>query len=156
MAAEPSAAVVAAAVASFVQAFDGWSRRRALEAGASEPRLRLLNELHCVGPRKMADLAGVLGVTPRNVTALVDGLEAEGLVARTSHPTDRRVTLVALTGGAERVEAQFATYQASLAGLFAELGKKDRRALARVLPELEARMRARVPHDSEHVQRPTN
>lgn len=36
-------------------------------------------------------------LTPRYVTAIVDDLEAEGLVRRERHPTDRRATLVVLT-----------------------------------------------------------
>jgi DNA-binding MarR family transcriptional regulator len=36
-------------------------------------------------------------VTPRNVTALVDALEAQGLVTRRPHPVDRRALLVAPT-----------------------------------------------------------
>ena len=43
------------------------------------------------------ELATRLKVTPRNVTALIDALEGTGFVRRTSHPTDRRATLVMLT-----------------------------------------------------------
>ena len=99
---------LAVATATFTGAFERWANRKAGEAGASVPRLRLLNAVHCHGPQKMADLAEALTVTPRNVTALVDGLEAEGLVRRVPHSTDRRVTLVELTCSPERVEAQFA------------------------------------------------
>jgi DNA-binding MarR family transcriptional regulator len=128
-------------VVDFVQAFDSWSRRAAVSnARESVPRLRLLYELHCNGPRKMADLADSLGVTPRNVTALVDGLEAESLVRRTSHPTDRRITLVELTGGAAAVEEQFGSFRKAIDGLLAGLSDRERRTLARVLPQLEARI----------------
>jgi DNA-binding MarR family transcriptional regulator len=128
-------------VVEFVKAFDTWSRRIAVEsARESVPRLRLLYELHCNGPRKMADLADTLGVTPRNVTALVDGLEAEALVRRTPHPTDRRVTMVEITGGAEAVEGQFASFHEAIDELLSTLTDWDRRTLARVLPMLEARI----------------
>jgi DNA-binding MarR family transcriptional regulator len=43
------------------------------------------------------ELAEALRVSPRNVTGLLDGLEATGFVARTMHPSDRRATLVTLT-----------------------------------------------------------
>src|SRR3990170_8366073 len=99
----------------FVQTFDTWSRRVAVaNARESVPRLRLLYELHCNGPRKMADLADRLGVTPRNVTALVDGLEAESLVRRAPHPTDRRITMVELTGGAMAVEEQVGSFRRAI------------------------------------------
>jgi DNA-binding MarR family transcriptional regulator len=90
----------------------------------------------------MADLAGALAVTPRNVTALVDGLEAEGMVRRVPHSTDRRVTLVELTCNSDRVAAQFGTYQASIASLFVDLSDDERRTLLRLLGALADRMRA--------------
>src|SRR5450830_1968788 len=77
--------------AAFVDEFERWTHRKAIVAGASVPRLRLLYSVHCNGPRKMADLAEELTVTPRNVTALVDALEADALVRRIPHSTDRRV-----------------------------------------------------------------
>ena len=137
-----TAEVLAVAASAFVGAFDHWSSRKAAEAGASIPRLHLLYQVHCHGPQKMADLANALAVTPRNVTALVDGLEAEGMVRRVPHTTDRRVTLVELTCNSERVAAQFGTYQASIAGLFAEMTDDERRTLLRLLGSLHERMRA--------------
>jgi DNA-binding MarR family transcriptional regulator len=127
----------------FVQTFDTWSRRAAVaNARESVPRLRLLYELHCNGPRKMADLADSLGVTPRNVTALVDGLEAESLVRRVAHPSDRRVTIVEITGGAAEVEQQFRSFREAIERLLSDLSGADRRMLERVLPELAARIHA--------------
>jgi DNA-binding MarR family transcriptional regulator len=137
-----SAEALAAAASTFAGAFDHWSSRRAAEAGASVPRLRLLYQVHCNGPQKMADLAEALAVTPRNVTALVDGLEADGLVRRIPHSTDRRVTLVELTCNSDHVAAQFGTYQASVAGLFTAMSDDERRTLLRLLGALHDRMRA--------------
>ena len=137
-----SAERLAMAAATFVDTFDRWSSRKAIEAGASVPRLRLLYEVHCNGPRKMADLADALAVTPRNVTALVDGLEADGLVRRQPHSTDRRVTMVELTCNSDRVVAQFATYQSSIADLFVTLTEDERLTLLHLLEGLRARMDA--------------
>jgi DNA-binding MarR family transcriptional regulator len=125
----------------FVDTFGRWAGRRAAEAGASVPRLRLLYSVHCHGPQKMADLADELAVTPRNVTALVDGLESEGLVRRVPHSTDRRITLVELTGGADRVAGQFAEYQTAITDLFSGLSEADRGTLIRLLSALNDRMR---------------
>lgn len=142
-AADPaSAEALAVAASTFVGTFDHWSSRKAVEAGASIPRLHLLYQVHCHGPQKMADLADALAVTPRNVTALVDGLEAEGMVRRVPHTTDRRVTLVELTCNSELVAAQFGMYQASIASLFAEMTGDERRTLLRLLGSLHDRMRA--------------
>lgn len=125
----------------FVTAFERWADRRAAEAGASAPRLKLLYSIHCHGPRKMADLASELDTTPRNVTAIVDGLEAEGLVRRVPHATDRRVTLIELTCKRDQVAEQFVNFQRSVAGLFAELGEGDRETLGRLLSTLRTKMR---------------
>lgn len=128
---------LADALVEFVKAFDTWSRRAAAtSANESVPRLRLLYELHCNGPRKMADLAQGLGVTPRAVTALVDGLEEESLVRRVAHPTDRRVTMIEITGGAAEVEEQFGALRQAIDALLSTVSEEDRRMLARVLPAL--------------------
>jgi DNA-binding MarR family transcriptional regulator len=118
----------------FVDAFGRWASRKAAEAGASVPRLRLLYSVLCHGPQKMADLAEALTVTPRNVTALVDALEGEGLV--------RRVTLVELTCSPDRVAAQFEAYQGSMERLFDGLAVDDQRTLLRLLGTLHDRMHA--------------
>jgi len=128
-------------VATFVGAFERWSVHRAAEAGASPSRMRVLQSVHCHGPRKMADLAGELGTTPRNVTAIVDGLEAEGLVKRTPHATDRRVTLVALSCNRELVAEQFGRYQSAIGELFSDMDGADRRTLLRLLAAIRSRMR---------------
>jgi len=47
-----------------------------------------------LGPRLM--------VHPTSVTNVIDRLEAQGLVARRAHPTDRRMTMVAITGPGRR------------------------------------------------------
>ena len=131
---------LAAAAAGFASAFDRWANRKAVEAGLGAQRLRLLNAVHCHGPQKMADLAEALGVTPRNVTALVDGLEAEGRIRRVPHSTDRRVTMVELTCNSAGVESQFRTFQDSVGGLFADLDEADRRTLLRLLTTLHDRI----------------
>ncbi|KJL39793.1 MarR family winged helix-turn-helix transcriptional regulator [Microbacterium trichothecenolyticum] len=103
------------------------------------------------GPRTQAELATGLGVTPRNVTTLVDGLEATGFARREPHPHDRRAVLVTLTDRGEvamramdaehtRLGAQLidglddATAQATLRGLNHVLDR-----LSRLIAEHEAR-----------------
>jgi DNA-binding MarR family transcriptional regulator len=134
---------LAEATMAFVLAFDAWVKKASMSnAGESVARLRLLNELHCRGPRKMAELADVLGVTPRNITALVDALEAEQQLRRVPHPTDRRITMVEITGGSASVEAGFAALGVAIDGLFAEVGPADRAVFGRVLSALVERIEA--------------
>jgi len=148
--AEPSSTdALAAAAAGFASGFERWANRKAIEAGLGAQRLRLLNVIHCQGPQKMADLAGALAVTPRNVTALVDGLEAEGLIRRVPHATDRRVTMVELTCSSANVESQFKAFQASIGNLFADLSEADRRTLLRLLTTLHDRMHADTGRPAE-------
>src|ERR1700730_6195758 len=58
--------------------------------------LKCIKEYGITGTQ-MHDIAGYLGVTPRNVTGLVDGLEAARLVERVADPGDRRATIVRVT-----------------------------------------------------------
>lgn len=71
--------------------------RGVAEHGLTRARAGLLWALFHDGAMTQRALAARLQVTPRNVTGLLDALEAEGLVARAAHPTDRRATLVSLT-----------------------------------------------------------
>jgi DNA-binding MarR family transcriptional regulator len=133
----PSGAELAAkSTIEFIEAFDRWNRQQAHLAGASLSRLKLVNKLHCDGPQKMVDLAESLGVTARNVTVLVDGLEAEGLVERSPHPTDRRVTIIALAGAGDSLAQEFEAYTAKVVALFEALEPTDQRRLARIMKRL--------------------
>lgn len=67
------------------------------ERGLTLARAGLIWELQRNGPVTQRTLSRMLRVTPRNVTGLVDALEADGIVARKAHPSDRRATLVSLT-----------------------------------------------------------
>jgi DNA-binding MarR family transcriptional regulator len=68
------------------------------DRGLTRARATVMARLHQVGPTNQRTLAEELRVSPRNITGLVDGLEAAGLVERAPHPGDRRATLVRLTG----------------------------------------------------------
>src|SRR5436189_2174896 len=82
----------------FSHAYRRWLRSRMEQAGGRNPtQVQLLHILHCQGPQKMTDLGQHLGVTARNVTKLVDALEAEGLVCRLDVPGDRRAFSVPLS-----------------------------------------------------------
>jgi DNA-binding MarR family transcriptional regulator len=70
---------------------------RLTEHGLTPARAEVIWLLHSGGPLTQRELSRQLKCTPRNVTGLVDALEAAGLVARRPHPTDRRATLATLT-----------------------------------------------------------
>ena len=107
------------------------------EGGLTFPRLRVLEALHCQGPAKMSSLADILGLTPRNLTALADSLEGEGLLRRVAHPTDRRVTLLELTPeGMTVAEESLTPRLQEISGLFDELDLTEQVALRALLQRL--------------------
>jgi DNA-binding MarR family transcriptional regulator len=109
-------------------ALNNWLKLGFRSRGITYARLRLLSALRLGGPRRMLDLGDELGVTARNVTGLVDGLQRDGLVERLPHPNDRRATLVRVTPAGERVAVELlAARRAALAELFAELPEADQR-----------------------------
>ena len=129
--------------AAFGPAYMKWVRSRMREPGVSYARMRLLGALHCGGPKIMSGISDELGVTRRNVTALVDGLEEEGLVRRLPHPTDRRAIVIELTDeGGRTMETQYDEHRKDVAELFVGLSEEDRRELVRLLGLLRERLRA--------------
>jgi len=132
---------LAKVVADFTLAFERWSRS-IIEADApSFPRLKLLYALHCEGSQRMGDLADALQVTPRSVTALVDGLEAQGQVRRAPDPSDRRATLIELVEGHSDVEERYRDHARAVARLFDSLDPGDREAFLRICRQVTARLR---------------
>lgn len=124
------------------RAFGRWAKSLIESEGGTPARMRLLGVLHCKGPQIMAGLGTDLGVTPRQVTNLVDALEGEGLVRRAAHPTDRRATVIEVTAQGGKAACQFwQPFHDKLAGLYRELPKKDQRELARLLDALLAVLR---------------
>ena len=116
-------------------------RRLQGRGAARAPRLSLMARLKDDGPATMRDLAARLGISPQAVTGLVDALEADGLVGRERHPTDRRKTVIRLNDHAEEQLADArAERTETLAALFKDVPKEDRAAFARVAEELLERL----------------
>lgn len=88
--------------------------------GLSGPRAHLIWELQKRGPSTQQTLARALGVTPRNVTGLVDGLVATGFVTREPHPSDRRAALVTFTEQGARTAEGFVQGRAAVADMLFE------------------------------------
>ncbi|QIN79713.1 MarR family transcriptional regulator [Rubrobacter marinus] len=130
--------------AAFGPAYMRWVKSCLGEGGTTYARMRLLGVLRCHGPQIMSGLSGELGVTPRNVTALVDALEEDGLVRRKPHPTDRRATVIEMTGrGESTCESTFVGHSEAVAELFDDLTEAERRELLGVLGKLRGAMRRR-------------
>jgi DNA-binding MarR family transcriptional regulator len=94
---------------------------------------------HAEGQRlRRVDISRRLLLTPSGITRLLDGLEAEGLVAREYCDSDLRVTYARLTEtGASRLAAASCAHVASITALFEEhLDDGEITALADVLDKL--------------------
>lgn len=100
--------------------------------------------LACDGPRIMSDVGETIGVTARNVTALVDALEADGLVRRVAHLTDRRATVLELTPDGSRLHGRvFDDHRQSMATLFETLPPADQQLLLQIIETLTAELKRR-------------
>jgi len=104
----------------------------------------LLGLLERDEPVSMSALGAAHDQTPRSMTVLVDGLEREGLVRRTRHADDRRVTLVSLTpAGRALASQQLVPAWKEAAALFDELSEHDRTELLRLLTEVTRHLELR-------------
>ncbi len=129
--------------AAFAHLFLRWIDAQASD-GLTLPRLRLVERLHCQGPAMMRTLADELDLSPRNMTAVVDNLETEGLVVRRPHPTDRRATMVELTTDGNRAaEAVLSPAMGAMSCLFTDLTPDQRLAFSDAMAVLKAGMKRR-------------
>lgn len=111
-------------------------------------RTRLLWDLAHEGPSTQHALATRLEVSPRNITGLVDALEAGGYVTRSPHPTDRRSTIVSLAASAQRMMRRMQREHAELsADLLGAVGPADRPAFERGVDAVVARLRELIAAD---------
>ncbi|MGH9118884.1 MAG: MarR family winged helix-turn-helix transcriptional regulator [Acidimicrobiales bacterium] len=106
--------------------------------GITWAQFRVLRRLVDAGePMRMSDLAARLDIVPRSATSLVDDLEAAGFVARSAHPTDRRVTLVAPTRrGRKVIESASARRRSAIAPMVDRLDPTEQAELAALLRRL--------------------
>jgi DNA-binding MarR family transcriptional regulator len=112
------------------------------EGGLTRARAEVIWRLYHLGPATQRELSEALRCTPRNVTGLVDALEDANLVARKPHPTDRRATLVTLTGRGQRIASEWqAGYQELAERLFAGLEASDVAGFVATLDRVLDRLR---------------
>ncbi len=88
----------------------------------------------------MSELSRMLLVSNGNATAVVDRLEADGLVKRTQSETDRRTVFVGLTPqGLARFEILAAGHEAEVGKLFSRVPDSDIDTLTEILKRMRAR-----------------
>ncbi|WP_430646687.1 MarR family winged helix-turn-helix transcriptional regulator [Agromyces sp. GXS1127] len=105
-------------------------------------RTRVLWDLVHSGPSTQHALATRLEVSPRNITGLVDALEASGYVRREPHPDDRRAVLVSLTSSAAELMHEMQRDHAELSDtLLGAVEPADRDAFLRGVGAVADRLR---------------
>ncbi len=108
--------------------------------GMTLPQVFLLRLLMERGKATPKELAGLVGVTPGNVTGLVTKLEASGLVIRSRDDRDRRVVHIRPTSKARRgMASMHAAALQSLAVAFEEWPTQDILRLQALLERLAAK-----------------
>ncbi|WP_164738196.1 MarR family winged helix-turn-helix transcriptional regulator [Frigidibacter oleivorans] len=103
------------------------------QRGLTQVRAHLIWELGKKQPVTQRELAKALDVSARNVTTLLDALEAKGFVRRSAHPTDRRAILVSLSPEGEAARERLERDMMDLANvLFSAVSRDDLDAFMRV------------------------
>jgi len=112
-------------------------RRVSADQPITAQQLSVLGSLEA-GPRRMTELAAEHGVRLPTMTAQINRLERDGLVARGRDAADARVVTARLTEtGTDLLHAGRERRLAFLAERFAALSDEDRAAVAAALPALE-------------------
>jgi DNA-binding MarR family transcriptional regulator len=105
------------------------------EAEVSHQQFKTLMWIHGSGPggTQLHEIASWLGVSPRNVTGLVDGLEAQGLAERVADPTDRRAVIARLTpAGEAKAASAKAIHERTQKEIFGSLSDEEKLQLRHI------------------------
>jgi DNA-binding MarR family transcriptional regulator len=105
----------------------------AAEFGLTPPQMFALRTLEPDSPIPMRELAAQLHCDSSNVTGLVDGLEAHGLVERRPAEHDRRVRMLVVTERGTQVRERLHEVLQEVPPALASLSVADQRALRDIL-----------------------
>jgi len=121
--------------------------RQCLEIGLSLPQYRLLLFVRR-GPQRAAELAAQAAVRRPTLTALVDGLEKEGLLVRRAVEGDRRGIRLELTSKGSEMLERAETHLCDLLARMLKHGEQERvlGGLEELLVILDRFYRAQDPH----------
>ncbi|MBO0807396.1 MAG: MarR family transcriptional regulator [Actinobacteria bacterium] len=120
----------------------GEMERGLTSRGLTRARATVIWQLRYADPMTQRDLSAAIGVTPRNITSLLDILQEAGFVARNPHPLDRRATLVTLTRrGKAEAAALEAEYRELADFIFGDLTAGSLAGFCRGMDHVIARLR---------------
>lgn len=85
--------------------FRHFSPQHWIELNLSIAQLKSLLFIASKGKTNFKKIAEALGVTPPNITGIIDRLVEQGLVSRTENPEDRRIMLLQVTDKGQQLLA---------------------------------------------------
>ena len=117
--------------------------------GQSTSRMEALGAImNMKGPKSQRDVAKRLRVEGATITRIIDILGAEGLVARTVDPKDRRINLVEISPKGESVLKEiFAIYDEVRDDVVEDLSADEKRVLSSALDRMLARLDSSADND---------
>lgn len=139
-------------------AFRSYSRaleRRTLPFGVSSGQWRFLRVLWIEDGMTQIELSRRVGMREPTTVAAVNGLERAGLVLRRKSSLDRRKIHIHLTNRAKRLKAKLLPFvtevnSLGLKGLSAQQSKNLRRALLKIMNNLDVKHGDRGPRRRAH------
>ncbi|MQA86835.1 MAG: MarR family transcriptional regulator [Streptosporangiales bacterium] len=118
-------------------------RLQRADPSLSDTQLAALGAIERNGSMTPGELAEHEKVQPPSMTRVISALEENGLIARTSHPTDRRQVLLALTEKGSALLGEIRRRRTAwLARRLRELTPEERATLRAAVPILEKLSRA--------------
>lgn len=117
------------------------SKRMTSDIGVTGPQRLVLRVVGLFPGISAGDLSGVLHVHPSTLTGILQRLVAQGMVARSDDPADRRRAVLRLTTRGARVNAaREGTVEAAIGHALEGISNRDRIATKRVLERLAAHL----------------
>jgi DNA-binding MarR family transcriptional regulator len=102
---------------------------------ASDPEIAALSRLDRGGPATNSDLARAERISPQSMNSTLAGLEARGLVVRSTDPADRRRVVLTLTeAGLDAVRHRRAVRRQQIAAALSQLAPEEVAALHAAAP----------------------
>jgi DNA-binding MarR family transcriptional regulator len=140
------ALVASAATARLAHLFPRWIRRNIdADWGVNGPRTMLLVIVTRHGKLTMSQAARILDVTPRAITGLVDGLEAEGFLKREPDENDKRVVHILPTSLAvEKANKLLPQHESRFAELYDVFSTDELRTFIGLISKLSNRIKADI------------
>jgi DNA-binding MarR family transcriptional regulator len=124
-----------------VHGFERLSKRMTGDIGVTGPQRLVLRVVGLFPGMSAGALAAVLHVHPSTLTGVLQRLIAQGLLARSHDPSDRRRAVLRLTKRGARVNAaRHGTVEAAIAQALNGTSDRDRMATRRVLERLAAHL----------------